>query len=106
MRDLAFILIAIFSLAPLSVSSQTLSGNISEGRALGRTVCAECHRVEKGQAATTSSPAPAFQAIANDPSATAIGLRLFLGTPHRNMPNLMLTEAEADDIIVYILSLK
>ena len=106
MRDLAFILIAIFSLAPLSVSGQTLSGNIGEGHALGRTVCAECHRVEKGQAATESSPAPAFQAIANDPSATAISLRLFLRTPHRTMPNLVLTETEADDIIVYILSLK
>ncbi len=106
MRELAFILFVILSLAPLAVSGQTLSGNIGEGHALGRTVCAECHRVEKGQAATKSSLAPAFQAIANDPAATANSLRLFFRAPHRSMPNLVLTETEADDIIAYILSLK
>jgi hypothetical protein len=31
---------------------------------------------------------------------------VFLRSPHRNMPNLILSEAESDDVIAYILSLK
>ena len=47
-------------------------------------------------------PAPAFQTIANDPAVTALSLRVFLRTPHKNMPDLVLTETETDDVIGYI----
>ena len=106
MRDLAFILTVIFSLVPLSVSGQTLVGNIAGGHALAQKVCAECHGVEKGQAASRLSSAPTFQAIANDRSATTVSLRLFFRTPHQDMPNLVLTETEAEDVTAYILSLR
>jgi mono/diheme cytochrome c family protein len=79
---------------------------VAEGQALARRVCGQCHLVEKGQAASRASDAPGFQAVANRPSTTALSLRVFLRTPHPSMPNLILSEAESDDLIAYILSLK
>jgi hypothetical protein len=37
---------------------------------------------------------------------TEIALRAFLQTPHANMPNIMLTQEQTDDIVTYILSLR
>jgi mono/diheme cytochrome c family protein len=87
-------------------SSQPLSGDVAQGHALAIKVCSECHRVAKGQRASLISDAPAFQEIADASATTAMSLRIFLRTPHRNMPNLILAESETDDIIAYILSLK
>ena len=106
MRSPAFMFRVIISVTASSASAQPLLGDIAQGHALARTVCAECHRVERGQAASNLSPAPTFQAIADDPSTTAISLRVLLRTSHRNMPNLMLSESDTDDIIGYIVSLK
>jgi hypothetical protein len=44
--------------------------------------------------------------VANNPARTELSLRVFLRTPHRNMPNLVLSTAETDNIIAYIHSLK
>ena len=85
---------------------QSGPGDISQGQALARNVCAECHRVEKGQASRKLSPALAFQEIADKPARTRLSLRVFLKTPHRNMPNLVLTETDIDNVIAYIHSLK
>ena len=41
-----------------------------------------------------------------DPAVTELSLRVFLQTPHRNMPNLQLSQKETDDVIGFILSLK
>lgn len=49
---------------------------------------------------------PSFQSVADMTSTTALSLNVFLRSNHKNMPNIMLSEAEADDIIAYILSLK
>ncbi len=51
----------------------------------------------------SSAGAPAFQDVADNP---AISLRVFLRTPHETMPDLILTAAETDNVIAYILSLK
>jgi hypothetical protein len=44
--------------------------------------------------------------VADDPAVTALALRSFLQTPHFDMPNIMLSPAETDDIISYILTLR
>lgn len=105
MRWLTVIIATFFALTAPAMSQSSL-GDISEGRALAQQVCAECHRVEKGGKTPKLSPIKAFQEIANNPARTALSLRVFLRTPHRNMPNLRLTEAETDNIITYIHSLK
>ena len=81
-------------------------GNIAQGHDLAKTTCAECHRVEKGQESPKLSAVKSFQDVANNPARTELSLRVFLKTPHRKMPNLVLTEAEIDDIIAYIQSLE
>jgi hypothetical protein len=50
--------------------------------------------------------APPFQAVADDPAATEMALRVFLRTPHATMPDLRQTPEQTDDLIACILSLK
>ena len=95
---------ALFIAAP--VLAQTLPGDAYEGQTLARQVCAACHRVEPGDQGASSNGAPAFQDVANDAAVTALSLRVFFRTPHKKMPDLILSETEVDDITAYILSLK
>jgi mono/diheme cytochrome c family protein len=77
----------------------------ARGLALAERWCSQCHGVRPGDA----SPAPeipTFPAVAAEPSATAMSLRVFLRTPHPNMPNLILQQDDIDDLVDYILSLK
>jgi mono/diheme cytochrome c family protein len=96
----------IFALAPSSVRGQPLMGDIAEGHRIAREVCAECHRVERGEIDSRPSSPASFKTVADKPSTTAVSLRVFLRTPHANMPNLRLSPSETEDIIGYILSLK
>jgi cytochrome c len=93
-------------MAASSASGQPLMGDIAQGQELARKVCSACHRIERAPAAIDLSPGPAFKTIADSPSTTSISLRVFLRTPHKNMPNLILTESETEDVVGYILSLK
>lgn len=77
--------------------------DIESGRRLARAWCAECHRVEPGSFGIFAAD---FSEVANIPSTTALSLRVFLQSNHKQMPNFSLKPADADDIIAYILSLK
>ena len=88
---------------PGLIYAQSFGGNVDRGRTLARAWCAECHRVEPG---TFGIFAADFGEVANLPSTTALSLRVFLQSNHKEMPNFSLKPAEADDIIAYILSLK
>ena len=50
--------------------------------------------------------APTFLDVANMASTTALSLKVFLRTSHKEMPNLLISETDSDDLIAYILSLK
>jgi mono/diheme cytochrome c family protein len=100
------IAISILVATIVSAKSQTDLGDVSQGHEFAQMVCAECHRVEKGQASHKMSAAKAFQDIANNSARTEMSLRAFLRMPHRQMPNLILTDGEADNVIAYILSLR
>ena len=88
------------------VLAQSLPGDPYEGQSLARQVCAACHSVEPGDEGASLSGAPAFQDVANDAAVTALSLQVFFRTPHKKMPDLILSETEIDDITAYILSLK
>jgi hypothetical protein len=45
-------------------------------------------------------------AIGEQKSTTALSLRVFLQTPHAQMPDLHLSRDEIDDLAAYILSLR
>jgi mono/diheme cytochrome c family protein len=76
------------------------------GLQLARKWCAECHLIESDQAVALSASAPSFQDVADDPAVTEAGLRAFFASPHENMPDIMLSNQETDEIIAYILSLR
>ena len=82
---------------------------LDEGRRIARESCAQCHLLDA--AGKPASPdqrmqGPAFAAVAAMPSTTSVAIKVFLKTPHANMPNIMLSEAEIDALAVYILSLR
>ena len=85
---------------------QDLPGSPQAGRALAVALCADCHEVETGARGGTLPDPPGFQRLADDPAMTALALRVFLRTPHADMPNLILSDSESDDVIAYILGLR
>jgi len=87
-------------------AAQELPGNPQAGRTLAVTECAGCHEVKKGVKGAALPEPPGFQSIADNPAMTALALRVFLRTPHSDMPNLILTDQESDDVIAYILGLR
>jgi mono/diheme cytochrome c family protein len=77
----------------------------ARGQALSQQWCSQCHAVRPAEA-SVNPKAPAFAAIATEPSATEYSLQTFLKTPHPTMPNFILKPDDIDDIVEYIVSLK
>ena len=95
-------LLLLAGLAPAGAVEQ--AGLFEEGRRIARESCAQCHLVEG--AGKPTLPGPAFAAVAAMPSTTSVAIKVFLKTPHANMPNIILSEAEIDALAIYILSLR
>lgn len=109
MREKNFIVpFAIWAMAltPFTAAGARNLGDIGVGQVLAQEECATCHRVQKGETDEKFLDVAAFQTLADSPSKTSLSLRVFLKTPHRDMPDLVLTEAEIDGVIAYIQSLK
>jgi mono/diheme cytochrome c family protein len=81
------------------------SESVAVGHRLAEAWCKNCHAIEAASGGVPNT-APDFAAVANQPSTTALSLKVFLQSNHRAMPNLMLTPSQADDLVSYILSLK
>lgn len=77
----------------------------SLGRQVAMELCSSCHRVFEGQPLPQQN-VPSFFAIANLTSTTALSLKVFLRSNHKQMPNLIISESDADSVVDYILSLK
>jgi mono/diheme cytochrome c family protein len=91
---------ALSYMALLPAQSQTV-----DGRAVAANLCVECHNINRDEADPKNESAPAFAAIANMSSATILSIKVFLKTPHANMPNIILSEAEIDSVAEYIMAL-
>jgi len=99
-------LAALLLFAP-AVAAQETGGDVAAGKALAVQTCSACHLVGASQQAPDRSVrAPAFRDVANMPATTTRSLYVFLHTPHPSMPNLILSQKEADDVISYIMSLR
>jgi mono/diheme cytochrome c family protein len=103
MRPLALLLLLLL---PAAAAGQGLPGDPQAGAELASRLCAGCHDIGPGRSLMRISVAPAFQAIADRPITTSIGLRVFLWTPHADMPDIMLTPEQVDGLASYILSLQ
>ncbi|MCP9628635.1 cytochrome c [Rhodopseudomonas palustris] len=89
---------------PHRAEATALPDAVAAGHRLAASWCKECHAIGPGEG--TSGKGPAFQHIADMPSATELSLKVFLRSSHTNMPNVVISPADADDIVRYILSLK
>jgi mono/diheme cytochrome c family protein len=103
---LALAALACASIAALWPEESLAQALEQRGRSVAERVCAECHPV--GSAATgrpRQGPA-SFEAIANTPGMTAMALSIWLETPHRDMPHILLERDDRDAVVAYITSLK
>ncbi|MGW9333509.1 c-type cytochrome [Bosea sp. NPDC055594] len=80
-------------------------GDARAGREVATLLCIQCHQID-GAGRDPGRMPPGFGAIADMTSQTALSLRIFLQTPHGNMPRYQLTRDEIDDVVAYILSLR
>ena len=102
LRRLIPLLIAL-AFAPQAMAQQR---DPAPGRRIAERDCTLCHEVRPGETGPGAmASAPPFQLVARMPSTTELALRVFLRTSHAGMPNILLSEAELDDIIAYIVSL-
>lgn len=104
MRWLTHTLI-VLSLA-LAQPAHAQGGDAKSGLDYAEAVCAECHAVKKGERVSPHERAPAFELVANARGMTDMALRVWFQSPHPSMPNLVLRERVADDLVAYILSLR
>lgn len=80
-------------------------GPAQTGRALAESLCTACHRIGANDRDSSRMP-PDFGAIAAIPSMTETSLRVFLRTPHGEMPRYQFSTSETDDLIAYLQSLR
>jgi len=99
-----FVAAAILT-AQSPVLAQPVDGDPASGRQIATKRCSLCHRVLPMILSDKADP-PSFQSIADQPSTTGISLNVFLHSNHRNMPDFIISSAESNDLIAYILSLK
>jgi len=104
MRNAAVLLAVLTSAA--SAAGQPLPGDPQDGAAIAQRQCASCHDVSPGRSLARVAVAPGFQVIADRTTSTSISLRVFLWTPHADMPDVMLTPEQVDAVVSYILSLR
>ena len=96
------------------VASERRAGDPVKGHDLAEHWCSECHRVSPSDATRTRAghvlpppvEAPDFAAVAHRPYADSAYLERFTGELHLPMPIYRLSEAERQDIVAYILTLK
>lgn len=92
---LAIVFGVLLSGTPVATQS---SGNRAEGLVIARDLCATCHQVERDQTVITYKAAN-FREIANTPGMTSLALSVWFQTPHRKMPNLILTLKQRNDLV-------
>lgn len=81
------------------------NGDAAAGRELASMWCAACHRITEEYRDPARTP-PDFGTVANMSQQTELSLRVFLQTPHGQMPRYQFNRSEIDDIIAYLLSLR
>ena len=95
-RSVAWGGLLLLAILPSALGQQL--GDPAAGERLAAANCAKCH--------TADGAAPAFTKIAAMPSTTQTSLGVFLQTSHGSMPNHILSAADRNDLIAYILSLR
>jgi mono/diheme cytochrome c family protein len=93
---------AVMTVAPSAAQSV---GDAASGQRLAEVWCVQCHRIGSQNADASRSP-PDFGAVANMRSFSELSMRVFLQTPHGQMPRYEFSPVELDDLIAYLASLR
>lgn len=104
MRTVALVLALAASLPVVATAAEV--GDPARGLAYVEKNCATCHAVGPRNDLSPERKATSLRQVANTPGMTSTALTVWFRTPHPNMPNLMLPDADRLDVIAYILSLK
>jgi mono/diheme cytochrome c family protein len=81
-------------------------GDPTAGRTFAMKNCSGCHVVTARQPGPNPDAVPSFESIANSSAGNQARLRVFLLTPHGQMPDLYLSRSEIDNVGAYILTLR
>lgn len=81
-------------------------GDARRGRDYAEAVCAQCHAVTPAETASPRPEATPFSVLSRLPGLNERALAVFLQTPHAEMPNLVVTGQDRDDLIAYIIGLR
>jgi mono/diheme cytochrome c family protein len=81
-------------------------GDKLAGLAYAEKNCAECHEVEPVDSFSPNPDAPTFKEVANTPGMSARALNVWFRTSHPTMPDFIIAEGDADNLVAYILSLR
>lgn len=81
-------------------------GDARRGRDYAEAVCAQCHAVKPAEMASPRLEATPFSVFARAPGLNETALGVFLQTPHAEMPNLVVSGQDRDDLIAYIIGLR
>jgi cytochrome c len=97
--------IAAICLATVPTNASAETPNAAAGLKLAEQYCVRCHQIApNGKRGWTD--APAFEAIAKRPGSTTETLSATIQKPHMKMLNTGRPADEADEIAVYIMSLR
>ena len=102
-RHIGLLIVALLG----NLGTDALAQDAANGEGIAKTWCSGCHIVDgRVPPIGRTDVIPSFPAIAQMKSTTATSLRVFLSTPHANMPDYNLTQREIRDVSEYILTLR
>lgn len=105
--NLSLMAVAATALTLISTSAGGADiGDPRRGRDYAEAVCAQCHAVKPAEKASPRLEATPFSVFAQAPGLNQTALGVFLQTPHAEMPNLIVSGQDRDDLIAYIIGLR
>lgn len=103
---IAALVSAVMVVAGAVTSSAQESGSAARGQAYAKRHCGECHGVAAEQQISPIVGIAPFREIANTPGMTPLALKIWFQSPHPNMPLIVLSPDDRDDVVAYITSLR
>lgn len=100
------IVTAFFCVAMASGARTHEQGDTKKGLSFARETCAECHGVLVTDRVSPRPDIATFNAIGNTPGMTGTAVSVWLRTPHKSMPDLIIETEDRTNVIAYILSLR
>jgi mono/diheme cytochrome c family protein len=85
---------------------QMPAGDASRGFAYASETCSSCHAIARRDSRSPRSAAPSFQALADRPDMSRIGLAVLMQTSHQEMPDLIVGSQEIADLWAYMSTLR